>query len=225
MQAILSSIFVCGYWSEGCILSRPDRQETQEVPQVRFRGQSLSIPFGLSLAPRMFTKCMDAVLALLQLSGHPNIELSGWLADISSITGSGDSASGLGARSLEEPRTVGEPSKECPATMSANDLFRCGLVHAGLCRRLWFSWTCSKCGHQEPKHFFSLPSIQQSYDDAQGFSHSVPMDETPFPSKGSPARGILSSQDNSDRCISHRLDGSLLRKPSLWSLDRSASWQ
>ncbi len=34
---------VCHDRSEGCILSYSDHQETQEVPQIRFRGQSVSI--------------------------------------------------------------------------------------------------------------------------------------------------------------------------------------
>ncbi len=45
---------VCDYRTKGCILPHPDRPGTQEVPQVRFLGQSLLTPcssVGLALAP------------------------------------------------------------------------------------------------------------------------------------------------------------------------------
>ncbi len=42
----------------------------REIPSVRFCRECLIIlPFGLALAPRMFTKCMDAALAPLRFQG------------------------------------------------------------------------------------------------------------------------------------------------------------
>ncbi len=42
----------------------------REIPSVRFFRECLIIlPFGLALAPRMFTKCMDAALAPLRFQG------------------------------------------------------------------------------------------------------------------------------------------------------------
>ncbi len=56
---------------EECLLPHPGGSETQEVPQVRLRGtyQYKVLPFGIALAPRAFTKSMDAALAPLRLQG------------------------------------------------------------------------------------------------------------------------------------------------------------
>ncbi len=63
---------VCHDRSERRILPRIHPSVSQEVPKVRFWGQSIPIsvlPFGLALSPRTFTKVVDAVLAPLRLQG------------------------------------------------------------------------------------------------------------------------------------------------------------
>ncbi len=65
---------VCHYRPKGCVFSHPGRSATQEVPSVCLWREGLPIQgpaFGLALAlaPRTFTKCMDAALAPLRLQG------------------------------------------------------------------------------------------------------------------------------------------------------------
>ncbi len=63
---------VCHYRLKECIFPHPGCPETQEVPSIRLRREGLQykvLPFGLALAPRTFTKCMDAALAPLRLQG------------------------------------------------------------------------------------------------------------------------------------------------------------
>ncbi len=71
---------VCDNRSKGYIFSHPDRQETQKITQVRFRGQTLPVLCSSVLAPRMFTKCIDAALAPLRLQGFRILNyLDDWL--------------------------------------------------------------------------------------------------------------------------------------------------
>ncbi len=63
---------VCHYQPEGFIFSHPGRPATQEVPTACLWREGLPIlvlPFGLALAPRTFTKCMDAALPPLRFQG------------------------------------------------------------------------------------------------------------------------------------------------------------
>ncbi len=63
---------VCHHRPKGCVFSHPGRSKTQEVPSVCLWREGLQykvLPFGLALAPRTFTKCMDAALAPLRLQG------------------------------------------------------------------------------------------------------------------------------------------------------------
>ncbi len=63
---------VCHHRPEGCVFSHPGRSQTQEIPSVRLWREGLPykvLPYGLNLAPRTFTKCMDAALAPLRLQG------------------------------------------------------------------------------------------------------------------------------------------------------------
>ncbi|KAI2661424.1 hypothetical protein H4Q32_007009 [Labeo rohita] len=55
---------------------------------------------------------------------------------------------------------------------------------------------------QEPEHFTSFSSALQNYGDAQMLSRSKPVDETPFPSGGSSAGGVLFSQDSQNGGLS-----------------------
>ncbi len=86
------------------------------------------LPFGLALAPRTFTKCMDAALAQLR---HSHFELLGQFANISSIPWSGTETLRLSARSSTDPGTTNEPTKECSAALPANNIFggRHGFLH------------------------------------------------------------------------------------------------
>ncbi|KAL0151522.1 hypothetical protein M9458_053174 [Cirrhinus mrigala] len=77
---------------------------------------------------------------------------------------------------------------------------------------------------QKSEHFTSFSSTPQNYGDAQRLLRFRSMEEPPFPSGGSPARSVLSSQNYHDGCILYGLGGGPSRTPSLWSLDRGASW-
>ncbi len=63
---------VCVREFEGLVsvLSHSDSTASQTVSEVCFRGHSVPIlPFGLALAPRTFSKCVDAALSPLRASG------------------------------------------------------------------------------------------------------------------------------------------------------------
>ncbi len=63
---------VCHYRPKECIFSHPGRSVTQEVPSVCLWREGLPIQgpaLRPGLAPRTFTKCMDAALAPLRLQG------------------------------------------------------------------------------------------------------------------------------------------------------------
>ncbi len=116
---------VCDHRSKGCIFSHPDRQETQEASQVRFREQSLPVLCssvrpcsGSSNVYKMYGRSPGPIVA----PGHPNCKLSGWLSNISSIPGSGTDTSRLSAPSPKEPRATDKSTKECSATTSAYNL-------------------------------------------------------------------------------------------------------
>ena len=56
----------------GRLFSNSNMGGTQTIPQVRLRRQNVRVlcpAFGISLAPRTFTRCMDAVLAPLRREG------------------------------------------------------------------------------------------------------------------------------------------------------------
>ncbi len=55
---------VCHHRPEGCVFSHPGRSQSGGKAY-----QYKVLPFGLALAPRTFTKCMDAALAPLRLQG------------------------------------------------------------------------------------------------------------------------------------------------------------
>ncbi len=77
---------VCDHRSKGCILSHPDRQETQENPQVRFRGQSLPV-FCSSVwtgsGPSNIYKVYGCSSGPIMAPGHLNFDLLGRLTNIS----------------------------------------------------------------------------------------------------------------------------------------------
>ncbi len=64
---------VCHHRPKGCVFSHPGRSKThRRFLRFAFGGkvyQYKVLPFGLALAPRTFTKCMDAALAPLRLQG------------------------------------------------------------------------------------------------------------------------------------------------------------
>ncbi len=63
---------VCHYRPKRCVFSHPGHSATQEFLRFAFGGKAYQykvLPFGLALAPRTFTKCMDAALAPLRLQG------------------------------------------------------------------------------------------------------------------------------------------------------------
>ncbi len=91
---------VCDHRSKRCIFSHPDRQETQEIPQVRFRGQSLPVLCSSVLAgsgPPNVHKVYGHSSGPTLAPGCPNIELPRRLADLNSIAGSGADISRLSA--------------------------------------------------------------------------------------------------------------------------------
>ncbi|KAL0149377.1 hypothetical protein M9458_055415, partial [Cirrhinus mrigala] len=121
----------------------------------------------------------------------------------------------LGARSPEEPRVMDEPTKKCPGAVSANSLLGGG-------PRL-----VNNVGTSVPRTCTVVTDLSepiQNYGDAQRLLHFRSMEEPPFPLGGSPARSVLSSQNYHDGRILYGLGGGPSRTPSLWSLDRGASW-
>ncbi len=63
---------VCHYRPKGCIFHIQVVQWHRKFLRFAFGGKAYQykiLPFGLALAPRMFTKCMDAALAPLRLQG------------------------------------------------------------------------------------------------------------------------------------------------------------
>ncbi len=101
--------------SKGCILSQADRQETQEVPQVCFRGQSLPIlcsPIWTGTGPPNIYKVYGRSSCPVVALRHPHFELLGPLANISSIPRSGTETLRLSARSSTDPGTMNEPTHE-----------------------------------------------------------------------------------------------------------------
>ena len=60
----------CLHRSDGCISSRSDTSNFQEVPAVHLRPPGISVqalPFGMSLSPWCFTKLMNVIAAHLRL--------------------------------------------------------------------------------------------------------------------------------------------------------------
>ncbi len=63
---------VCHHRPKGCVFSHQVVQRHRRFLRFAFGGKSYQykvLPFGLALAPRTFTKCMDAALAPLRLQG------------------------------------------------------------------------------------------------------------------------------------------------------------
>ncbi len=97
--------------SERCLLSHPDCPHHQQFLRFAFEGVAYNymvLPFGLSLAPRTFTKCMDAALSPLTQMG---IRILNYLNDWLILAQSEDEL--LSHRSvllshLEEARTQGQ---------------------------------------------------------------------------------------------------------------------
>ncbi len=82
------------------------------------------LPFGLALAPRTFTKCMDAALAPLRLKGHPCTELSGRLAHSGSLQGASESSQGYRSRPHPFSWSQDERQEECAPSISTNRISR-----------------------------------------------------------------------------------------------------
>ena len=60
----------CG--SEGCVFRNPNQPVSPPVPEVQFQAKCYRfqcLPFGLSSAPRVFTKTLKSALALLREMG------------------------------------------------------------------------------------------------------------------------------------------------------------
>ena len=61
---------VCDDRFKGCLFSHSHSPQTSEISEVCRRAyQFCSHPFGLALAPRVFTKCVEAAITLLQQQG------------------------------------------------------------------------------------------------------------------------------------------------------------
>ncbi len=117
---------VCHDRSEGCILSYSDHQETQEFPQIRFGGQSVSIPCssfrvspGSTNLHEMHGRSSGPVTAL----GRSCAKLPGRLADISTITDSSTLSSRSRAKSSKQPGLAHESPKECSDPLPTDNLF------------------------------------------------------------------------------------------------------
>ncbi len=85
------------------------------------------LPFGLALAPRTFSKCVDAALSPPQRGRDAHPELSGRLADFSSVPGHATQPYRLAAYSPGVPRAMCEQAKEHSRPESVHSVF--GSLH------------------------------------------------------------------------------------------------
>ena len=116
---------VCHDRSEGCIFSYSDHQETQEVPQIRFRGQSVSIPCSsvrLSPGSPNFFKMHGRSSGPVAAPGRSCVELLGRLAGASSITDSSTLSPRFSAESFKQPGLMHEFPEECFNPLSTDNL-------------------------------------------------------------------------------------------------------
>ncbi len=106
---------VCHDRSEGCILSYSDHQGTQEVPQIPFRGQSVSIPcssFRISPGSTNLHKMHGRSSVPVAAPRHSCAKLPGRLAGISAITDSCTLSPRSRSKSSKHPGLTHESSKE-----------------------------------------------------------------------------------------------------------------
>ncbi len=77
---------------------------------------------GLSLAPRTFTKCMDAALSQLKTDGNPHAELPRQLANFGSVRGQASISQIHTPQPLRVPRKQGQFCQEraIPQPMNLN---------------------------------------------------------------------------------------------------------
>ncbi len=114
---------VCDNRSKGYIFSHPDRQETQKIPQVRFRGQTLPVLCSSILAgsgPPNVHKVYQRSSGPTSAPGLLNFELPRRLADSNPIAGSDTKTSRFSAQSFSKPGTTYESMEECSATQPTN---------------------------------------------------------------------------------------------------------
>ncbi len=80
--------------------------------------QYMVLPFGLSLAPRTFMKCMDAASA--ETAGNPQLELPRWLAHPDPVGGWTSISQIRAPQPLRVPRTQGQFCQEHAVPQPAN---------------------------------------------------------------------------------------------------------
>ncbi len=117
---------VCHDQSQGCILSYSDHQATQEVPQIIFRGQSVSIPcssFRISPGSTNLHEMHGRSSGPVVAPGRSCAKLSGRLAGISQITDSSTLSPRSHAKSSKKPGLTHKSLKECFDPLPTDNLF------------------------------------------------------------------------------------------------------
>ncbi len=97
--------------SERCLLSHPDCPHHQQFLRFAFEGVAYNymvLPFGLSLAPRTFTKCMDAALSPLTQMGIRILNYLNVLAHFGPVGGRASISQIRAPQPLRVPRTQGQ---------------------------------------------------------------------------------------------------------------------
>ncbi|KAL0149567.1 hypothetical protein M9458_055094 [Cirrhinus mrigala] len=198
-------------------------QETQEVPQVCFRGQSLPISCStvrIGSGPSDIYKVYGRSSGPVPAPGHPNPtkECPGAVSANNLLGGGHRLVHNAGTSVPRTCKDVTDLSEPIQVGASNPCRFMSEIVGTD-----GTSVPCSSVGPAPHAAVSMVDQKSRHYGDAQRLSHFRSMEEPPFPSGGSPARSVLSSQNYHDGRIPYGLGGGRSRTPSLWSLDRGAS--
>ena len=132
--------------SEGCVFPYSDRQETQEVPQIRFRGQSVSVPrssLWLGFSAPYVLKVHGRSSGPVAAPGRSCVELFGRLAGASAIADSSTLSPRSCAESFKQPGLTNKFQEECFNSLSTDN----------------FSWNRSGLSRDDSEAFSPARSV------------------------------------------------------------------